>query len=1136
MITSNEVNALMMQQQQQQSMLGMGAPQAVVGASQYPPQFNFGANSYLSGTMSSGGGPTSMMASGVSGVGSALGVAGMASGFLPASMTGMFGSGLMGSAMGFAGINPLGVGIGAAAAGVGAIGSSMNNGLRMNNQVGQMLSSANFANPNAPGGFGFGFGDQARMTSTVLGMGAANPFVGQQDQMQMLNQFQQMGLDKGVTSMGKMIEKFKEFSKTTEDVATQLGKTVTEVTGLVQNLRGSGFYSAAEVTGMSSKMSASASYGINMQQQQQMMQSMAQQARGSGLTGASGATLGVNLAQAFGSANQMGFIDENTLLDITQTTNTADASQAMAQSLGGRFSNAMTQGGMLENILGGFTKVGKDGQLQLDNAAMNSMAGGGMSFGQLRGRTSDLISNNRAAFTTNKRKLASDFLSSEQGMGAILGTFGSMAKDRAQGGDITEKEAFKLLMKEYQIADERQADMLFDMSQHADSIVSNNLQNRVETLAAEKRRAYINKHRSFTGMKAKMSSELGKLTNNASIGSATANINSNIDAGVNSLERAFFGIEDSTAGLYTKSSGSEFRDSFLMGDLDYLGSDLSQTKANTGQAFNMKTHEMETTTLASSAATAARIQSLSGGAYSAAGRKAFTSELGKGIDTKALSGIDLSNTSMGETGFLRSAADIFGLVDPMAEFQKETTYGGPQGRDAEFFLSNYGFGSGGVTDDVALYRNLMNNAKRQAADKLGKPISEVTEQEAQFVIASQGGKSSAALQRYMGRHKQGGQELSHNLQDDFLSKAGGGGSVFGATVASHVTAFGTVGAVGAGATSFGIGTGLGATLGAGVGAITGTIHGLYKEGKRSEFEAQLKGSAGALLAKINSKGKLRKFDQKMQQAMLDNPGDREAAMQKVAKEMSEELGEAVSAEDVGAALKAMYRASGEKTFDDRLSSNNYKGALGLTGAASRYQTAEMAKGNLGVLRDSLMDEDVEGIDRLQVALSSSGDDMVASSREEMLNIARKAAVGEFKYDGDNEILKQLAGAGELSDELSQFAGKELSSLDKAYGEGAGARLRKLAGVRQGGMLGKKELKEMAAKLAVSDSLRVTEGGAKASAVDPSGVGDDEILTATANLVNSTQTLAVYVDNIASVLTGNETAGQKIPGINKVDKT
>ena len=185
MIDSNQVNALMMQQQQQQQMLGMGAPSAVVGQSQYPPQYNFGQSSLMSGSLSSGGAPARYAAGAVSGASSLLGAGAMASTFMPASITGATMGGYAGMALG---LNPLTMGLGATAAGVGAIGSSMHNGMQTSSQVGRMLSSSNFANMGAPGGFGFGFQDQSRMANTVMGMGASNPFVNQKDQMQMLDQ------------------------------------------------------------------------------------------------------------------------------------------------------------------------------------------------------------------------------------------------------------------------------------------------------------------------------------------------------------------------------------------------------------------------------------------------------------------------------------------------------------------------------------------------------------------------------------------------------------------------------------------------------------------------------------------------------------------------------------------------------------------------------------------------------------------------------------------------------------------------------------------------------------------------------------------------------------------------------------
>ena len=314
MINSNQINALMAQQQQQHMMLQMGSPQAVVGASQYPPQFNFGQNPMFTSHLSGGGGIMGGMAAGVSGLGKGLSTAAGVTGLL--SMAGIGGATMGGSVGALLGLNPLTVGLMGAGAGIGAIGGAMMQGSRVNSGVGNFLSQAQFANPMAPGGFGFSYGDQNRMTQAMLGMGGSNAFVNTQDQMQLLNQFQEMGLDKGVTSMGKMIEKFKEFSKTTEEVAMQLGKSVSEVAGVVGQLKGQGFYSAAEVQGQVRNMSSTAAYGVALTDQVALSGQMSQQARAMGMSGASGAALSTNLTHLLGAAQQGGMIDENRLLDI----------------------------------------------------------------------------------------------------------------------------------------------------------------------------------------------------------------------------------------------------------------------------------------------------------------------------------------------------------------------------------------------------------------------------------------------------------------------------------------------------------------------------------------------------------------------------------------------------------------------------------------------------------------------------------------------------------------------------------------------------------------------------------------------------------------------------------------------------
>ena len=1113
MITSNQVSALMAQNQQQQMMLGMGAPSAVVGQSQYPPQFNFGQNPYImgGGNLSGGSGVGSMISSGVAGVGSALGVGALAAGFMPASIAGPTIGGLAGSLLG---LNPLTMGLMAGAAGVGMVGNAMNTGIRTNAQVGQMLSAANFANPNAPGGFGFSFNDQTRMSSQIIGMGASNPFVGHQDQMQLLNQFQQMGLDKGVTSMGKMIEKFKEFSKTTEDVATQLGKTVTEVTGLVQNLRGSGFYSASEVTGMSQRMSASAAYGINMQAQQAQMTSMANRARSMGMTGASGATLGVNLAQAFGSANQLGIIDENSLLDMTGTTNTADAAQTMSAVLSGRLSSAVTQGGVMEGLLAGFSSVDSSGNISIDQAAVNNMAGGRMSFEQLRRRTSDVVGGkDKAKFETNKRRLASEFLQSEQGMGAVLSTFRGMASTRAQSDDLTEEEAFKLILREYNIADERQAELLFDITENLDRVTSNNLKNRASQIAMEKRRAFLSKHRSFAGLKAKIGNEVGKITNNPYIARQTAKASAGFDAGIDAMERAIFGIEDSTAGLFTEQSTGQFRDMFLSGELEgVLGSGALGGGAMTAQDRFMSR--------------------LSGRVGNLRDFEGFQTFLTKGMRD-----------------------DLKGITLDTSNFEYHTSYAGAEGRDADSIFTNYtgamiggtadlfsmlspggaaavqargGLSASFSADDTRLYNDLMRQAKAAGAE---------TDEEAMAVIAQQSPKAAAALQRYLKRKGDFSKsDITNRLKDSYMSQATGN-AIFsdGVDVAGYsavTTAAGLTGAVLAGAK---VGS-VGGVLGALGGAAIGGIYGFMKYGDEKEFQKSLKGGAGNLLGKLNTKGKLKEFDKIFQTEMLAAGNDREAALVATASKLSDKYGETFGTEDVANALKGLYRASGKKTYDDRLENDDYDKALAMTKSAHGYQMAELAKEHLGALRDEIAGEDDEGLAALQEALSGGGDTIIGESRAAMADLALKAARGEYVYQGDNETLKTLAGQGvaDLASSLKkQFIGQDVSALDRQYGKGAGQRLRELAGVRKYGDLTAQELEVMTATLAQSDSFRMVEGVASQGGADAMGGSDADVMNATKSLVTSTKKLAVYVDNIASVLTGNETAGQKIPGMDDI---
>ena len=76
---------------------------------------------------------------------------------------------------------------------------------------------------------------------------------------------------------------------------------------------------------------------------------------------------------------------------------------------------------------------------------------------------------------------------------------------------------------------------------------------------------------------------------------------------------------------------------------------------------------------------------------------------------------------------------------------------------------------------------------------------------------------------------------------------------------------------------------------------------------------------------------------------------------------------------------------------------------------------------------------------------------------------------------------------------------------------------------------------MAQMVSSQNVLSLTTADAKQGMAEvTAGAGDDEMVKATTSLLNSSSKLAVYVDNIASVLTGNEVAGAKIPGLDDID--
>ena len=1076
MINSNQINALMLQQQQQQAMLGMGAPGVALGASQFPPQYSHSINPFFtSQSLSGAGGIGGMMAGGVSGLGAGLSTLGTAASI--GSMFGIGGGTIGGLAGSFLGLTPLSLPLMAGGAAIGAVGNTLMQANRANTQVGQFLSAANFANPMSPSGFGFGFNDQTRLTNQIIGMGAANPFVNQQEQSQLLNQFQQMGLDKGITSMGKMIEKFKEFSKSSEDLAMQLGKTVSEVTGLVGQLRGQGFYSAAEVSGQMSRITAGSRYGLTIDQQMQMSQNMASMTRGMGMSSQAGALMGVNLAQTLGAANEAGFISGNRLMDLTGATNTADAITALSQGLGGRLGGAMTGGGPLENLLSAFMRVDEGGNMTIDEGIMQGVATGRVGINDLTGlsRRNMTQPGFRGAFMANRRELASEFLSSEQGLGATLGMFRNLAADTARRDGTSEEDAFKILMDQYGIAGEREADMLFELSQNLEETQRSSMNNRARQMAAERRRAYLARERSFEGLKRKISHEASITFAPPEVQQAFVSGTNTFNANLARLEREIFGAEYSKTAMFTEQNVNEVMNRFLSGDLN----------ASIAAQGNLTGRERTLRNLT--------------GDLSEEGRAAFTDFITGGrqsdvsLDTSAF-----ENYGGGTDRFVGRFNLFQGARGGMKAHGAETLFMGTMAGQIRRLLS---------TGSKFEYDNLVAEAMRKGAS---------SEEEAQAMIASSSPEAAAALQRHLANTMGEGGSLLNRSKESFLNQAAGGVS----------------------ATQFSggmLGANLGSFVNPLVGSAIGGALGSYLGDTQGELKQMLESGVGTtLLSKLSSKKDLKSFDQMMRSEMLTT-GNREEAMQNVADKMSTKLGQPVTAEDVSAALRALHNSSG-LTFRERIESDDYGKALELTKGAKGYLDQEILTNHLDELKSAVAGEDVAGLEDLQKALSA--DNMnVGEVQRAMADVAERAASGGFEYTGDNEVIRALAGAGSLSKDLMGFVGKDVSSLDEVFGAGSGAQLRKRAGVRATGGLSRAELQKMASVAAQADAFNlVTADAANEAASLGTGSGTDAHVKATTSLLTSAEQLAVYVDNIGTALTGQPSVGKSIPGMrNAIDR-
>lgn len=1150
MLDQNQIGAMMAQQQQQQQMLSMGSPSAVMGASHYPPQYNFGADTGLiQNRLTSGGGLYGGMAAGTNAVAGGLSTAFGAASL--ASILGIGGSTVGGFAGSMLGLNPLSLGILAASAPMGFAGGAMMHGNRMNAAVGGVLSQAGFANPVAPNGFGFGFGDQTRMTQQIIGMGAANPFVSAQDQSQLLGKFQQMGLDKGLTSMDKMMDKFKEFSKATEDIAVSLGKTVGEVTGIVQQLKGQGFYSASEVTGMTNRVAAGANYGLGFNQQMQMAAGMAATARGMGMSGQSGALVGTNLAQSLGAAFSIDNVNSNLAMDLTGTTNTADASVALGQRFGGSIMAQFNRGGKLSNLMSGLVKVGADGNLVLDDKAIADASSGVLSIDDIKSRGQNVLSNSKlkGKFANSQSQLASDLLSTNKGSTAALGLLKNIAGEEAASNGMDQEDVFVNLARTWGISSEREARLLYDFIDDLEETSSKRLTDEANYAAAQKRRAFLTRERSFSAVKQKLKHEMTMFTSNPALASKFAAASNNFSAGLNALERSVLGIDLPSSAIYTQSNVDDVLGRMVSGEINTSAMGITAGGLQNDLFGNAS---MDHRTKMAAAAQGLRVNEFgevvrSGVDLSGKGtldsdtlknfydhttddyRNAtfFTNRTGSTLGT--LGGFATGRVA---TGLLGGGIGRLAINSRAARATGSSLFyskqivgglgklGGVKGKllaagiQAAGMYAGYQLGGSG-TDEEQLYQSLMEEAKSKGA---------TSEAEAHAMIA-QTEDGAAALRNYVQKYGAGeGFDLTSMAKANYLAatqeEAGYGRMAFQiAGGLAGASAGGFVGSLAGPA-----GTVAGGIAGSFAGeALGGGLYDLFF-GNNTLKEQQKAGHGAKVLSLFKSEGELKDLDKMYKDELRNNGNSEGKARAALAKRLSKKYGQNITGTDIETALYELQNATGQ-SLDERIQNGDYSKGLNAAKLARGYIDAEIASSHMSEVGANLTGETDATLSAIrEAALLGDSNTMMSHMRK----FAAGAQDGSVTYSGDSEFAQALMGSKDIYNKLKGLEGRDISELDKVFdSKGAGARLRKMAGITSSGSLTEAELREIANVQASLDAYSTQTSNSKQGLASSGIEGESDtkrLATATKNLVESTKDLASYVDKIGANLYEKEPVG------------
>jgi len=271
----------------------------------------------------------SLGSAGISGFGTAVGMAGMVGGI--GSALGIGGAGMAGLGMLGAAPVALPLAAGVAAAGFGA--NQMMTGFQQRQGVNRVLRNrfgGMMGVGQGRGGRGFSTQEMGGISTMLREMGTEDMFTNMEELTRVMDRTAQMGTYQGVRSARQFKQRFQQTVDALKEIAQTMNTTLEGATEFMQGSRQMGFFSGRDISRnlMSTRMGAAAT-GMSVGQLQQIGQMGSQMGMGMGWRGRTGAQAAQNIATNIGTALRSGGISQEQMFEATGGLQGAEAVQAL---------------------------------------------------------------------------------------------------------------------------------------------------------------------------------------------------------------------------------------------------------------------------------------------------------------------------------------------------------------------------------------------------------------------------------------------------------------------------------------------------------------------------------------------------------------------------------------------------------------------------------------------------------------------------------------------------------------------------------------------------------------------------------------------------------------------------------------